>query len=173
MNKDDFGWLKQVLPAVATAFGGPLAGVAAGFIAEKLGISDKTVESVTAAIQGMKPEQLIQMKAIEADLQKFFAELGIKELTLENADRDSARSREVQTKDYTNTILAFAIVGAFISTVILSLSGYTKIESVLAGTLIGYLSAKCEQVLAYYFGSTKGSAEKTRMIANSTPTKKE
>ena len=49
------------------------------------------------------------------------------------------------------------------------LAGYAKAETVLAGTIIGYVSAKCEQVLAYYFGSTKGSARKTELLAKSSP----
>ena len=43
-----------------------------------------------------------------------------------------------------------------------------QVDSVLAGTLVGYLSAKAEQVLAYYFGSTKGSADKTALLADAT-----
>jgi hypothetical protein len=33
------------------------------------------------------------------------------------------------------------------------------------GTLIGYLSAKSEQILAYYFGSSKSSDHKTELLA--------
>jgi hypothetical protein len=33
------------------------------------------------------------------------------------------------------------------------------------------LSAKCEQVLSYYFGSTAGSARKTELLAASTLSK--
>ena len=33
------------------------------------------------------------------------------------------------------------------------------------GTLIGYVSAKAEQVIAYYFGSSAGSKAKTDIMA--------
>lgn len=163
----DLSFLKQVIPTIATAFGGPLAGVAAGFVAEKLNLSDKTIDNVTNLIAGAPPEQLIELKKIDAELKKFFAELGIRELQLENADRDSARNREIQVKDGVNTVLAYTVVGGFMAVVGATLLGYAKIESVLAGTLIGYLSAKAEQVLAYYFGSTKGSADKTKLLVRS------
>ena len=49
--------------------------------------------------------------------------------------------------------------------------GYSHIESAMAGTLVGYLSAKAEQVVAFYFGSSAGSQKKDEMLHNSTPIK--
>ena len=89
----------------------------------------------------------------------------LESLVTEFKDRDSARDREIGVKDSTNKILAFVIVGAFVCLVASTLLGYAKVESALAGTLVGYLSAKCEQVLAYYFGSSRGSAQKTELLA--------
>ncbi len=34
----------------------------------------------------------------------------------------------------------------------------------LAGALVGYVSAKAEQVIAYYFGSSSGSEQKTEIM---------
>lgn len=45
------------------------------------------------------------------------------------------------------------------------LFGQVQADTVLAGTVIGYLSAKAEQVVAYYFGSTAGSAKKSELLA--------
>ena len=63
--------------------------------------------------------------------------------------------------------LAVVIVGSFIGVTVGTLLGYTKIDSVLAGTLVGYLSAKAEQVIAFYFGSSNGSRAKDLMLFNS------
>ena len=92
-------------------------------------------------------------------------------LKVELDDVKSAREREVGVKDNVNRILAYSVVGAFIAMVGATLLGYAKVDSVLAGTLVGYLSAKCEQVLAYYFGSSRGSQEKTAMLAKAEPIK--
>lgn len=91
------------------------------------------------------------------------------QLTLAVQDRDGARSREIGVKDHTNKILAFVIIGAFVCLVASTLLGYAKVESALAGTLVGYLSAKAEQVLNYYFGSSAGSAQKTELLARAQP----
>jgi len=87
-------------------------------------------------------------------------------------DRTSARTMQTSTKAFTVPILAYVVVGSFIAMVASTLLGYAKVDSVLAGTLVGYLSAKCEQVIAFYFGSSAGSQAKDTLIANSTPIKK-
>lgn len=160
-------FLKSVAPSLATALLGPLGGVAISFIADKLGIEEKTVEAVTDAIQGnkMTAEQVTQIKAAEIDFQKF---LKTNEIDLERihaGDRDSARKRESAVQDKTTRNLAYLIVGGFLGMVGATLGGWTQVDSVLAGTLIGYLSAKAEQVASYYFGSSSGSVQKSIDIA--------
>jgi hypothetical protein len=65
--------------------------------------------------------------------------------------------------------LALLIVVTFLLTVGMTLFGLTKVDSVLAGTLIGYLSAKCEQVVSFYYGSSAGSQRKDELLHQSTP----
>lgn len=89
----------------------------------------------------------------------------------EVADRGSARSMQISTKAITVPLLAYTIVGGFIAMVGGTLLGYAKVDSALAGTLVGYLSAKCEQVIGFYFGSSKGSEDKNILLAQSTPPK--
>lgn len=85
---------------------------------------------------------------------------------IEKEDRDGARQREIGTKDKVNRNLAYIIIIAFIVMVTVTLAGWSKVDTVLAGTLIGYLSAKAEQVLSYYFGSTHNSRSKDDTIYN-------
>lgn len=165
--------LKQIAPTVASAVLGPLGGVAVAAIGNILGVSEATQEKIADAIKTgqLTPEQVGEIKKLELQYQENEKERGFKYTELEFKDRDSARAREVGTKDNTNKILAFVVIGAFLAMVGATLLGYAKVESVLAGTLVGYLSAKAEQVLAYYFGSSSGSRAKTDLLANSTPLK--
>lgn len=114
------------------------------------------------ALKAMIAEQDFVLKQRDQD---------IEELKIRLTDVHSARTREASLKDNINRTLAFAIVGAFIALVGATLLGYAKVESALAGTLVGYLSAKCEQILAYYFGSSRGSDKKTDLLAKATPVK--
>lgn len=160
-------WLKTLAPTVASVLGGPLAGLAVDALGKAFGWEEATTEKVNEVLQSgnLSGDQLAAIKKAEMDLKAQEQELGFKFEELAFKDVADARNREVQVKDHTNRNLAYFVIAAFIAVVIATLLGWTKAESVLAGTLIGYLSAKAEQVLAYYFGSTKGSADKTAAMA--------
>lgn len=164
-------WLKNIAPTLATVLAGPLAGLAVEAIGNAIGMTDATKEKISDALQTgqLSGEQIIALKRAEIDMKAKEQEFGFKFEELVFKDRDSARQREMAVKDNTNKILAYTIVGSFVAMVTGTLMGWAKVDSVLAGTLVGYLSAKAEQVLAYYFGSTKGSADKTKLLADSKP----
>ena len=94
------------------------------------------------------------------------------ELQLEIQDRASARQREMQVLDRTPSTLAFITVGGFLGItafLILNLIWFQLSVApeamALIGSLSGYLSAKAELALAYYFGSSRGSTEKNLLLA--------
>ena len=160
-------WFKALAPTVSTLLGGPLAGLVVEGLGQILGLSNATKDTVTDALKTvtMGSDQLMKLKELEETSLENVRRYNIDLASLEVKDRDSARQREIGTKDSTNRILAFTIISAFLAMVGCTLLGYAKVESALAGTLIGYLSAKAEQVLSYYFGSTQGSTRKTEIIA--------
>lgn len=171
----NLSWLKTIAPTVATALGGPLAGIAVKIVADKLGIPEATQESVVDALTNGKltSEQLAGLKQAELELQRQenelqfkFAELDVQREKIASDDRASARMRESDTKDITNRVLAGVIVAGFLATAFGVLSGVADgVDSVLAGTIIGYVSAKADQVVSYYFGSSAGSAKKDMLLA--------
>lgn len=162
-----------VAPWLATALGGPLAGEAVQVIGGALGLSEKTEATIKQALSGLTPEQMLAIKQADNDFAIRMQQAGFANVEAMEAlyvkDISSARDRQVQTKDSTNTVLAYTIVGSFIAMVGATLLGYSTIDSALAGTLVGYLSAKSEQVLAFYFGTSKSSDRKTELLAQSTP----
>jgi len=160
--------IKQIAPTVATALLGPMGGAAVAAIGAALNIDDATPDKLQSAIAAgqVTPEQLGQLKALEMQYQADEAERGFKYAELVFKDTADARAREVATKDNTNRILAYIVLGSFVAMVAVTLLGLAKVESVLAGTLVGYLSAKAEQVLSYYFGSSSGSRLKTELMVS-------
>lgn len=169
------GWkalISTVAPWIGTALGGPLGGAAVGAVADALGLSDKTEASIKAALSGVTPEQMLAIKTADQQFALRMQELGYADIeklaALAAGDRDSARKREMTVLDWTPRILAYLVICSFIGVIIGVLSGWGKADSVLAGTLIGYLSAKAEQVIAYYFGSSSGSDRKTDIMAKAT-----
>jgi hypothetical protein len=170
----NFDWktaLSAIAPTIATALGGPFAGLAVEALGAALGMNGASEKDVQSMLEKgrLTGDQIVQLRNAEDSLKLRMRELDIQEDQLYASDRDSARNREAVVQDGTNRTLAYVVVGAFIAMVAATLLGYAQIDSVLAGTLVGYLSAKCEQVLAYYFGSTKSGERKTELLAASAP----
>lgn len=144
--------LKGVAPTLATAVAGPLGGAAVAFIADKLGIDDKTVEGVTAALQG-NPEALEKLRAMELEFAKVDAQ-----------DRDSARSREVQIATNANTPLLNKSVTPVLAMGVVCIWGiiqwfmFTHIIAPemreLIARVLGTLDGALMLVLSYYFGAS-------------------
>jgi hypothetical protein len=160
-----------VAPTLATAVGGPIGGMAMKFITDALGIpSDASKDDMAKAISSATPDQLLALKKAENDFAVRMKELDIDLERIASSDRDSARRRESQVRDWMPRILAFTIVAGFMATVFLVLLGAVDgmkdpLMATTVGTLIGFVSAKCEQVVAYYFGSSSSSQQKTALLA--------
>lgn len=74
MNPMDM--IKAALPWIGTALGGPLGGIAASFVGDKLGLSGATVDSVKAVLGGMPPEKLAELRIADNEFQVKMATLG-------------------------------------------------------------------------------------------------
>lgn len=69
--------IKSVLPWIGTALGGPLGGIATSFVADKLGLSGATTESIKSVLSGMTPEKLAELKAADQEFQYKMASLSV------------------------------------------------------------------------------------------------
>lgn len=169
------GFLKKAFPFISAAagFGGPLGTLAASAVGKALGTSsvDSTVDSISAAIAGATPDQMLQLKQAEADVQVKIQQMGFEHAEeldkLSVDDVESARNMQTATRSWTAPVLAWFVVLSFAATVAAVLMGYaSKIEAAFAGTLVGYLAANANQVVSYYFGSSAGSDRKTELLAS-------
>lgn len=154
----DFDWkavVRTVAPGIATALGGPLAGMAVKALGDAIGMDSATEESVAAAIKGATPEDLLKVKQAEQEFQVKMRSLDIDLVKIAAGDRDSARQREVQTKDEMPKILASIIVTAwcFIQWHLINHSIPDDMRE-LVMRVLGTLDAALLTVLYYYFGSS-------------------
>lgn len=170
--------LMKVAPALATALGGPLAGgaVAAleGVFGSKEGASvSERSEALVAALTGATADQMIALKKADQDFAVRMEELGVKREETTNADRDSARKREVEVKDKTPRNLAYAITaGYFGMLVFMMLVPIPQASRDIMNYMLGTLGTAWVASVTYYFGSTNGSFEKSKLLAMSSPVEK-
>lgn len=168
MNSADWkNIVATVAPGIATALGGPLAGMAVSALATKmLGKPNATQAEVQAAVLGATPEDLLKLKLAEIDFQKAMSDAGIKLEELASADRANARDREIKTQDWTPRILAALVVAGWI-TVQFYLLRHVVDASMreLIARVLGTLDSALMLVLSYYFGSSASSKGKDDTLA--------
>lgn len=148
--------IKTIAPTIATALGGPVGGLAYEVLGKALGITQPSKESVEKAIQGpLTGEQIVAVKAAEQAFAIRCRELDIDLEKIHVADRDSARKREVDTKDWTPRILAFVVVVTW-GAVQWYLLRHVIHEDMreLVMRVLGTLDAALMLVLSYYYGAS-------------------
>ena len=164
--------LGSVAPTIASALGGPLAGVAVGSLSKAVlgdaaagqAAPDKIEDAVLTA---SNPDVLAKLKQAEDEFQLAMQQHGVDLEKLAQADRDSARQRQMVLKDRTPTVLGYVVVGltASLEAFVLLHGVPSSIDPVIVGRILGTLDAALTLVLSYYFGSSAGSDRKTEILA--------
>jgi hypothetical protein len=159
--------LGQVAPSIATALGGPLAGMAVKTLSNVLfGHENGTDEEISNALQSASPDQLAALKKIDADFKARMKELDIDLERIAAGDRDSARQMQAATKDWTPKALAFFITFGFFGALIwVMVFGIPKTGTEVLLMMLGSLSTSWTGVVQFYYGSSAGSKQKTDALA--------
>jgi hypothetical protein len=159
--------LGQIAPSIATALGGPLAGVAVKTLSSALfGHEDGTEQQVSDALSSATPDQLATIKKIDADFKVRMKELDIDLERISAGDRDSARQMQRDTKDWVPKVLAVVITLGFFGILIwMLLNGMPKTGTEALLMMLGALGTAWTGVVNFYYGSSAGSKAKTDALS--------
>ena len=157
MDLGIFGKLvENVAPTIATALGGPVAGMAVKALSTALlGHGDGSTDDITAALSTATPEQIAAIKRADNDFKVQMKQLDIDLVRIAADDRNSARNMAVGTHSLTPSVMSYvivvcwAIIQYFLFTHVIEASMRELIARVL-GTLDGALML----VLSFWFGSS-------------------
>jgi len=164
------GLIEAVAPTIATALGGPLAGMATRAISGALfGHQDGSVDDIQTALLNPTPDQLASLKKIDADFRVQMKQLDIDLEQIAEQDRDSARRMQTETRDWIPRVLAILIVGGFSIITGLKMAGWSTINDPSVSELLTTLRDGVILVLSFFFGSSSSSQKKDEMIYKSTP----
>lgn len=160
--------LGTVAPLLATAVGGPFGGMATKAIISALGLPrDTPTEDVADAVLNATPEQLLAVKSADNEFKAAMKKLDVTSEQLAYADTADARAREVALGgDWVTRLLALMVVGAALTAALMVLAGYSQVDSPLAGAMVQMLMGAALTVLGYYYGSSRGSHQKDKLIAD-------
>lgn len=191
----DFDWksaVKAIAPTIVGAVGTPAAGMATKVLIDAVlggqATGDPVADEATLAgalAAGMTPE--LRAKIVEADnvyrIEVLRAASRAREI---DADLDKAYIADTSDarKAHAGDVGVFRLGMAVLATFFLLMGVVTwgcfelltgglraadpstvGIVTGLLGTVIGYVAANAQQVIAYFFGSSKGSADKTAAMA--------
>ena len=160
-------WLNQIAPGIATALGGPLAGLAVTAISKALGIDEKDVQK-TIETGKLSADQMMSLKQAEIELQAKAQELGLNFEKLATEDRKSARDMQINTKSIVPAILAIGVTIGFFGILIgLMTDNVTKSDALLL--MLGSLGTAWTAIVSFYFGSSASSQNKDDLLHRSTP----
>ena len=174
--------LLGIAPALANAVlpgvGGVVAGCAIKAISGALGLDadpadGKAVQRLSDALSaGLGPEQLAALKQADQEFEIQLKELDVDVTRIHQADRDSARAMQVRTRSWTAPALAALTMVAFIA----AIAGvfYLAVDdqpldatvATLVGAVVGYASAKADQVISFFFGSSEGADTASAHLAD-------
>ncbi len=165
-----------VAPWIASTLGSPLLGAGVGALCSALGLtgSDQTPEKAAAALATASPEMLLQIRQADMKHAEVMQQLGYAHYDaiaqIQEADRASARAREMAVKDRTPSVLAYAIIGANLALIGCLAAGMIKSTDSavfgLVGTALGYLVSESKAVLSYYFAGSVDASEKDAIIGD-------
>lgn len=162
--------IKAIAPTLGLALGGPFGAMASKVISEiLLGKKMGSVEEITDALISATPDKLLELKKADNEFKITLEKLGVEIEKIHAEDRASARRREEVVGGYSNPILASVIIGGFFAIIWFVFDSHADLfsgaQAGIAGTLVGYVSAKADQVVGYYFGTSRSSDKKTDILA--------
>ena len=164
--------LATVPPVLATALGGPLAGVAVKMAADALGLPAADVGALEQAIAGGDPSVLVKLKEVENNFKLEMKRLDVDVEKMHTADRDSARQLGIAKGIKTQAVLSavfivgfFVVFGVFINATFAGIQMPVEFISLISA-LIGIMASSVMQIMNFWFGSSSGSKEKTIHLVN-------
>jgi len=186
--------LVTLAPTIATGLGTPLLGGAVAALESVFGLTpsgsiDDRQGALAAAISGATPEQLASIRKADQDYAARMAEAGFKDkealaqLALQEQALYVTDTADARAKNAGNDkvfVLGCVVLGTFAAIMFASLWGaYALLTGKLpvvdaaivgmvsgfVGTIIGYVSANAQQVVSFFFGSSKGGEAKGDAMA--------
>jgi len=162
-------WLKQLAPTIATALGGPLAGMAVSAVAKAIGCEPDEVQGIISSNK-LTAEQVASIQLAELELKKQAQAMNLDFAKLGAEDKKSARDMQIATKSWIPPVMAVGVTVGFFG--ILAGLMYGQIQHApQIDIMLGSLGTAWTGIISFYFGSSAGSQAKTELLAQAEPVK--
>lgn len=162
-------------PKIAATLGGPLAGAAVAALSKAIfGEESADEDAIGAALENATPEQIAALKRAEHEFEIALRNASIEEARIDAADRANARARQTEMRDWTPSALgALIIIGFFVVLGAMVAHRFPPGAETEFSIMLGALATMTAAVVNYFFGSSAGSKEKTRLMTLANPGRRE
>jgi len=148
------GLLKSLAPTIASAAGGPMAGMAVKMAAQKLGMPDATANEIEDLIE-REPEKAVLLKEADKEFKDRIREMEIdlESFKTEVEDRKDARAKfsgDLTPKVF--CILALILYGAYVMTV--TILPHDQNDETIISLVLGQLSGILGTCAAFFYGGS-------------------
>jgi hypothetical protein len=167
--------IETIAPWIAGTLGTPVAGVAVQALETAFGMQpgSATPQNALAALAGATPQQLQDLRTADQKHAEFMQQIGYQHIeqlqAIAAADRDSARKMQVAVHSRWPGILSAVTTLAVIGAIAARMSGLALPQDTVTVQLIGSLTTGWGMCISYWFGTTRGSADKNNLLAQSSP----
>jgi hypothetical protein len=161
--------LAAVAPAIATALGTPLAGVAVQMATSALGLSEQTEDALKNAVMGGDPATLIALKKVDRDFLVQMKQLDVDIYKIDAGDRADARGLAKDKGIWIQGSLTILFCGLFTFLLGAIFTGEEVVHPTMrdiANFLLGTLTGLLVQQFNFWFGSSEGSKRKGTEMAS-------
>ena len=148
------GLLKSLAPTIASAAGGPIAGMAVKMAAQKLGVPDATANEIEDIIE-REPEKAVLLKEADKDFKDRIREMEIDLESFKTKVEDRQHARETFKNDWTPKvfgILALLLYGAYVMAV--TIMPHDQNDETIISLVLGQLSGILGTMAAFWFSGS-------------------
>ena len=148
------GLLKSLAPTIASAAGGPMAGMAVKMAAQKLGVPDATANEIEDIIE-REPEKAVLLKEADKDFKDRIREMEIDLESCKTEVEDRQHARETFKNDWTPKvfgILALLLYGAYVMAV--TIMPHDQNDETIISLVLGQLSGILGTMAAFWFSGS-------------------
>ena len=151
------GLLKSLAPTIASAAGGPMAGMAVKMAASKLGLPESTTANEIEDLIERQPERAVALKQADEDFKNRIKEMEIDLESFKTEVEDRKDARENFSTDWTPkifSILCLLLYGGFV--MIVTLLPHDQNDETIISLVLGQLSGILGTAAAFFYGGSNG-----------------
>ena len=151
------GLLKSLAPTIASAAGGPMAGMAVKMAAKKLGLPDTATANEIEDLIERDRDKAVMVREADKDFKNRIREMEIDLESFKTEVEDRKDARENFATDWTPkvfSVLSLLLYGAFV--MIVTLMPHDQNDETIISLVLGQLSGILGTAAAFFYGGSSG-----------------